>query len=323
MQIPIEMRAALDQCLDGVPRRELAERAERISALYREKAGSILAVRDGMDALAYAITRSPATYGAVRNALNRLAERNPEFQPKTALDLGSGAGAASWAVCDAWPEIGSITQIDCNGPLFALNERLAAHANCEALRGARRVTADVTRAVDADAADLVVLSYMLAEMTDAQVQAVLRQAWERCAGAMVVAEPGTPAGYKKILAARRFVLESGGRVLAPCSHQRACPLIAPDWCHFVQRVERSRDHRIVKGADLPYEDEKFSYVIGVRAAVYAPPQSERILARPLEDRAAIAVKLCKLDGSAGMVTVLKRDKQGYKRLKKKEWGDEL
>ena len=127
MHIPAEMRAALDACLEGVPRTELAERAERISALYRERAGSVVAVRDAPDALAYAITRSPATYGAVRHVLERLAERSPDFHPATALDLGSGAGAASWAICEVWPEINAITQIDCNLPLLA---RLLAPMRC-------------------------------------------------------------------------------------------------------------------------------------------------------------------------------------------------
>jgi ribosomal protein RSM22 (predicted rRNA methylase) len=323
MQIPAELRSALDACLEGVARAELMQRAERISSLYRERAGSAVAVRDETDALAYAITRSPATYGAVRNVLERLAERNPEFNPKSVLDLGSGAGAASWAVCDRWPQIGVITQIDCNGPLFALNAKLAGNAQSEALRGAKRVTADVTRVLDADAAELVVLSYMLAEMADPQVQAVLKQAWERCTGAMVVVEPGTPVGYRKILAVRRFALENGGRILAPCPHEEACPLVAPDWCHFAQRVERSRDHRMVKGAELPYEDEKFSYVIAVREAIFVPAVAARILARPLEDRATITVKLCRIDGLAGEATVLRRARQEYKKAKKSGWGGEF
>jgi ribosomal protein RSM22 (predicted rRNA methylase) len=282
-----------------------------------------VAIRDASDALAYAITRSPATYGAVRNVLGRLAERSPGFHPESALDLGCGAGAASWAICEAWPQIASLTQVDCNVPLLELNGKLSRHARCEALSGAVRVTADVTREIDAGLADLVLVSYMLAEMTDAHVQTTLRQAWEQCTGAMVVVEPGTPVGYRKILAARQFVIENGGRIPAPCPHEATCPLVAPDWCHFVQRVERSHDHRIIKGADLPYEDEKFSYVIGVREVLFDPAESERILARPETERAAITMKLCKLDGSAGQVTILRRDKESYTRVKKKDWGDEV
>ena len=40
---------------------------------------------------------------------------------------------------------------------------------------------------------------------------------------------------------------------------------APDWCHFTQRLPRSRAHKQIKGAELPFEDEKFSYVALTRA----------------------------------------------------------
>ena len=105
MQIPNELRAALNASLEGIPRGPLTERAERISSLYRGGAGSAIAIRDQTDALAYAITRSPATYGAVHNTLTRLQERNPAFAPQSALDLGSGTGAASWAIADTFPQI--------------------------------------------------------------------------------------------------------------------------------------------------------------------------------------------------------------------------
>src|ERR1700734_2922168 len=109
MQIPMELRAALNASLEGIARGPLTERA---SALYRDGDGSVLAIRDQTDALAYAITRSPATYGAVRNVLTRLQERNPAFTPHSALDLGSGTGAASWAIAETFPLIASITQAD-------------------------------------------------------------------------------------------------------------------------------------------------------------------------------------------------------------------
>ena len=41
----------------------------------------------------------------------------------------------------------------------------------------------------------------------------------------------------------------------------------PDWCHFTQRLPRSRAHKQIKGAELPFEDEKFAYVALTRAAV--------------------------------------------------------
>jgi ribosomal protein RSM22 (predicted rRNA methylase) len=112
MQIPNELRAALNASPEGIPRSSLTDRAERISSLYRNVSGSSIAICDQADAFAYAITRLPATYGAVRSALTRLQERNPAFTPHSALDLGSSAGAASWAITKTFPQIASIAQVD-------------------------------------------------------------------------------------------------------------------------------------------------------------------------------------------------------------------
>ncbi len=324
MQIPVELRAALHASLEGVARGPLTERAERISSLYREGAGSSTAIRDQTDALAYAITRSPATYGAVRNALTRLQERAPSFAPQSALDLGSGTGAASWAIAEAFPQIASITQADRNQPLLKLNRAFAQHASSAALRNATQLSTDLIKNLPENPADLVVLSYVMAELPPDQAQSLAVAAWSLCSGALVLVEPGTPAGFGQILGAR-FILGGGGgaHILAPCPHQRACPLLAPDWCHFAQRIERSRDHRILKSADVPWEDEKFSYLIAVRDPYFAPAAESRILARPQKSRTGITVKLCQPDGAANLVTISRRDKPGYIRAKKSEWGDEI
>src|SRR6202012_4001568 len=195
MQIPIELRAALNASLEGIPRGPLTERAERISSLYRNGTGSSIAIRDQTDALAYAITRSPATYGAVHSVLTRLRERNPAFAPQSSLDLGSGTGAAGWAIAETFPQIASITQADQNQPLLNLSRILAQRASSNALRNATQLTTDLNRNLPDKSADLVVLSYVLAELPPEQAQSLFVAAWALCAGALVLIEPGTPAGF--------------------------------------------------------------------------------------------------------------------------------
>jgi ribosomal protein RSM22 (predicted rRNA methylase) len=324
MQIPAELREATDRALEGVSRKALNERASRMSDLYRSGGASAVAIRDELDALAYAISRLPATYAAVRNALERLRDRSPEFNPGSVLDLGAGPGTASWAATGAWPSIESITQIDSNSKLLGLGASLSASASSNALRNANRIGADITREFGDDMrVDLAILSYTLAELGPAQIALVLASAWRRCSGAVVIVEPGTPQGYEHILRARDLLRTSGARILAPCPHETKCPLAVPDWCHFVQRVARSRDHMLLKSAELAYEDEKFSYLIAVREPLFQPASQPRILARPEVGMKTINVKLCKLDGSAQLMTVTKRDAHAFKRAKKKIWGDEL
>jgi len=55
------------------------------------------------------------------------------------------------------------------------------------------------------------------------------------AGRLLVVEPGTRMCGRRISGLRRALLEAGGSVLAPCTHQDVCPLGRPEakgWCHF-------------------------------------------------------------------------------------------
>ena len=125
------------------------------------------------------------------------------------------------------------------------------------------------------------------------------QLWSRVApgGALVLVEPGTPNGSRLIRRARQRVLDSerdaaarrvsgskkgsgkgpsgdldsfgdldviDAHVVAPCQHDRACPMDGlPTWCHFSQRVRRSEMHRqmLPRGRGAQHQDERFSYVI--------------------------------------------------------------
>ena len=52
-----------------------------------------------------------------------------------------------------------------------------------------------------------------------------------------------------------------------------------DWCHFSERLQRSRDHMIAKGARVPFEDERYAYVAVSRVPV-VHPASARIIKPP-------------------------------------------
>jgi ribosomal protein RSM22 (predicted rRNA methylase) len=117
---------------------------------------------------------------------------------------------------------------------------------------------------------------------------------------------------------RRQLIDAGAHVAAPCPHERDCPLVAPDWCHFAQRLPRSRDHLQVKAAAVPFEDEKFSYVVLSRA----PPRRRdaRVLAPPRVTKSAVTSKLCTTQGLVGD-TAARRDRDAYRQRKSWRWGD--
>jgi ribosomal protein RSM22 (predicted rRNA methylase) len=318
VELPAALRAALERELEGVGRKDLAARAQRTSAAYRAGAGSAGVIREDADALAYALARLPATYAASATVFAEAARRAPEFAPATLLDAGAGPGAASWAALEVW-DLERTTWLDESPPFLALARRLAEGAPLAAA-DARRV--DLTSAGPWPHADLVCASYALAEIAPAQQAAVVRSLWAACDGLLVIVEPGTPAGYARLLAAREALIAERAAILAPCPHADACPLTAPDWCHFAVRLPRSRDHQLAKDAVVPFEDEKFAYLVAGRETIAAAARSPRVLAQPRAGKPGIELKLCSAEGLERRV-VGKRDKAAFAATRRLRWGDTL
>jgi ribosomal protein RSM22 (predicted rRNA methylase) len=118
------------------------------------------------------------------------------------------------------------------------------------------------------------------------------------------------------------LIGAGARILAPCPHAAGCPLAEPDWCHFAVRLPRSRDHRLAKGAEVPFEDEKFAYLIAARPSVVAEPAAARVLARPKAGKPGIDLKLCTPAGLERRF-VPRRDKPAHAIARRLDWGDPL
>ena len=55
---------------------------------------------------------------------------------------------------------------------------------------------------NAEAADLVVASYLIGEMDDAERRTLAALMWAKTRDTLLVVEPGTPAGYARIIALR-------------------------------------------------------------------------------------------------------------------------
>jgi ribosomal protein RSM22 (predicted rRNA methylase) len=314
--LPAELKAALDAKLQGLSRSDAAERAALISRTYRD-GGSSSGIKSEADALAYALARMPATYAAVTASLNALYEVTPQFAPTSLLDVGAGPGTATWAAAEVFPSLKSFTLLDANHALRNLALDLARNStrlhDVKYERGEARTTL-----AGAAAADLVVASYMVGEISDAQRSALAEAIWAKTRDTLLIIEPGTPAGYARILALRQQLIAMGAHVAAPCPHNGKCPLAAPDWCHFTQRLPRSRAHKQIKGAELAFEDEKFAYVALTRAPGAQHPA--RVLAQPVVGKVEVTAKLCTPDGLV-IAKVPRRAKSDYARAKRWRLGD--
>ncbi len=316
--LPAELKAALNAKLQGFSRTDAAQRSQKISNTYRTGGGSGT-IKSEADALAYALARMPATYAAVTASLNALAEIAPDFAPETLLDVGAGPGTASWAAAEAFSSLQDFTLLDANATLSRLALELARDST--RLADCRYLPGDAgANLAEASQADLVVASYIIGELGESDQRKLVDAMWAKARHALVVIEPGTPAGYSRIIALRQQLITAGAHVAAPCPHEKPCPLAAPDWCHFSQRLPRSQAHRQIKGADVPFEDERFIYM----ALTRTPPaaRASRVLAPPDVGKAEITAKLCTED-SVALARVPRRDKAAYADARRWRWGDAI
>ena len=323
MELPPPLRQAVDRALTGVALADLAEAAAELSRRYRaEQRDGALHVASRRDALAYLAVRLPATYAAVHASFSAIAEARPDFAPKTMLDIGAGPGTALWAAADCWPDVTDALLLEASPVFRACGEELAAAAG---LPHVAWRNADIAKdSIDDTPRDLVTLAYVLNELDPEVRPRILQRLWQLTADTLVIVEPGTPAGWQRIVAARRQLIEAGAHVIVPCPHAHDCPLQAPDWCHFAERVARSRLHRQAKGAEVPWEDEKFSYVAVSRML---PAQGlhagSRVIAPPRKGSGRVTLKLCRPDGSAGEQLFSRREGELYKRASRSDWGSSL
>lgn len=312
VNLPAELQDAIRRVAESRDRGALRESSARISEHYRAQGASRGVIAGGGDAVAYALSRMPATYAAVSRVLGELAEGAPEFSPATLLDAGAGPGTAGWAATEAFPGI-TATLLDHSPEFLALAGELGLTATT--------VPGDLTRFDLGQSYDLVTCAYALTELGDAAVLAAAERLWTHTAGVLVAIEPGRPRDYRRLMAVRARLVELGATVLAPCPHDKPCPLVAPDWCHFSVRLNRSREHMRMKGGTLGYEDEKFSYLVVARPGIGTRTPA-RVIKPPIENKFSVSLPVCAADGAQVRV-VSSRDKVAFKGARKLGWGDRV
>ncbi len=320
MELPALLRQAVDAALEGVALADLKRASELLSRRYRaETRDGRLHISDELAAKAYLAARLPATYAAVRASFEATAEVCSDFQPHSMLDVGAGPGTALWAAKQCWPELQSATMIEASPAIRAVGSDLARHSRLAMIDW--RAGDLVREKLDFPEADLVTIAYVLDELASDEREKLIGQLWTSTRQMFVIVEPGTPAGWRRILDARSALVARGAYIAAPCPHQFDCPLVAPDWCHFSRRVARSRIHRMTKDAEVPWEDEKFIYLAAVREM--GDHVEARVIAPTRVGGGKVSIKLCRNDGRAEERLLTKRDGDRFRWARRADWGDAL
>ena len=171
---------------------------------------------------------------------------------------------------------------------------------------------------DIPTSDLCVFSYTLCERENSPV--CLSDLVEQ-SNMVLIIEPGTPSGFKNIIQARDKLIEKGFGTIAPCTVSGGfCPLrdSESDWCHFVERVDRSRIQRHLKNGVLGYEYEKYSYLLMSKHPIHT--NGKRIISRPNYTKHRVSFDIC-AEINSHIVITKKENKSKFKIVKKSIRGD--
>ena len=185
------------------------------------------------------------------------------------FDFGSGMGAALHAFADELNVKGRNIELsadDISGEALALGRALAP--------ADRRIHEPFS----AGQGSMLLASYVLTELSR------WPQEWDRF-DAIAVIEPATQHDARRLQSEREPLIEKGFRIWAPCTHEKACPMLLQskkDWCHDRIHFDQPAWFSAIE-KHLPIKNKTLtaSYLLAKRSA---PPLQLQGLARLVGDR---------------------------------------
>ncbi|KAM3586768.1 37S ribosomal protein S22 [Umbelopsis sp. WA50703] len=302
----------------------------------------------GRETVAYVAGAMPATYAAIYNVLKELKERISGFEPKNMLDFGTGPGTGIWAAREHF-QLETCTGVDISEDMLRMAENLIEKSGAAPLAGKTNFQRYFSYNPKQPKTDLVMSAFTLGDTpSEALRRSALESLWNQTGDVLVLIERGTPVGFQIIAQAREWILENNSdvqepvvHVVAPCPHDKPCPLfrgepLQPDrdWCHFSQRVERPKFLMKTKHSKVNVEDAKYSYVVlrrGPRPNVTTAEQEDleteayswpRLITPPLKKSKHVVMDVCSPEGEIQRMIIPKsQGKIPYRDARKSAWGD--
>lgn len=299
----------------SIPFKRLEKAANELSLSYRAQTDGIKTQKPFMFSsdhrLAYLALRMPATFNAISCVLEKI-----PLPITSLLDIGSGPGTAFWAALNQFPTLKEALLIERDKEMIVHGKRLLSGQN-----NAIYQSTDITTFTPPKSYDLITAAYSLSELSESTLEPILTKLWQAANPILCLIESGTPYGFQTILRAREILLKQNAFILAPCTHHNPCPWSSGNpWCHFSTRFERTRLQKRVKGAELGYEDEKYSYLIVSKTPL--PRPESRIVKSPIKRSGFLSLTLCDSSGIHDK-NFSKKQKEIYQEAKKLDWGDGL
>lgn len=308
MSMPQTLQQKIEELLSEVPHKDLKDAAEALSDTYRNslRLGQEL-INGKIGVLAYIASRMPATYQAVSFVINSVKSKLETLGISTLLDVGAGPATATIAAKNILGTVNA-TLIERNGDMVWAGKTLLNDDS---------VWLNTSAHEKLQNADLVISAYMLNEMTEQEVVKTIKNLYNSANKALVIIDNGTKETFLLMKTVRKTLLELGANIIAPCANSNNCQ---NEWCHFSTRVTRTKLHKLLKGGDAPYEDEKFTYLVATKTPI--SNNVSRILRHPKILKGRVELEVCSENGIEKR-TITKAQKELFKVARKSSWGDTI
>ncbi|KAG6380818.1 mitochondrial small ribosomal subunit Rsm22-domain-containing protein [Boletus reticuloceps] len=252
------------------------------------------------DATAFASVILPAHYSAIYAVLRHVKHRlGASWNVDRVIDWGSATGSGLWAALNVFqkpsttpgeePLLANSTVVtylglDQREGLVSIAKQLLQNTELDALSATwRKSFHDEYRVDPAKGHSTIALSaFMLsAQPSPLSRKYMVKEIWDSGAQTIILIDHNSPAGFQNIAEARHLLLDlgrteidhpdmmdqpfRGSHVVAPCPHDRPCPLQRSGplglVCGFSQRLQRPTFVRRTKHAKQGHEDIGYSYVV--------------------------------------------------------------
>lgn len=196
----------------------IARSVHEVSDQFVENEGSLTPWKTSAQALAYISYFMVLNYARLKDVWREVKRFGVSGQVSEIWDIGSGPGTLQWMLEDSgWQ--GKLHNIE-KSPEAIRWHRLM-------IQPEDKIKSDWAQYADNPSPGaLGVFSYSLLELTSTEILKKFDH--------LLIVEPSTQTRARKLMELRAKLMAEGYSVLAPCTHELACPLLTHsnrDWCH--------------------------------------------------------------------------------------------
>jgi hypothetical protein len=211
---------------------------------------------------------------------------------KRFLDWGCGSGIAGRAVAE-WTGVREASVFDQSAAAMTFASGK--------LRG-MGLTVSPARRGEIPPGTLLLISHVAGELSDAELTALVSFAAE--AAEILWVEPGARDISLRLTAARDALQKLGHHPIAPCTHDRLCPMNTTerDWCHFFAKppteiFQSAFWREFSTKLEIDLRSLPYSFIATSRQpAATWPTGAERLIGRPRVLKAHCDLLCCGADG---------------------------